>query len=70
MTSFITQDPQRLAAFLRSVPLGRAGTPADIAAAAVFLASDEASWISGETLIVDGAQLTRGTPRASELRPG
>jgi NAD(P)-dependent dehydrogenase (short-subunit alcohol dehydrogenase family) len=35
-------------------PLGRLGKPKDIANAAVFLASDEASWISGHVLVVDG----------------
>jgi len=35
-------------------PLGRIGQPVDIAAAAVFLASDDASWITGETLFVAG----------------
>ena len=63
MTSFLTSSPTLLDDYLRNVPLGRHGTPDDIAAAAVFLASDEASWISGETLYVDGAQLTRGYPR-------
>ena len=37
------------------VPLQRLGQPADIANAALFLASDEASWISGDMLLVDGA---------------
>ncbi len=37
-----------------SHPLGRLGTPEDIAAAIVFLASDRASWITGVTLPVDG----------------
>jgi NAD(P)-dependent dehydrogenase (short-subunit alcohol dehydrogenase family) len=35
-------------------PLGRIGTPEDIASAALFLASDEASWVTGVTLMVDG----------------
>ena len=35
-------------------PLGRIGQPQDIAGAAVFLASDESSWITGETLVVSG----------------
>ena len=37
-----------------AIPLGRMGAPADIAAAAVFLASDEAGWITGATLHVNG----------------
>ncbi|HTX59905.1 MAG TPA: SDR family oxidoreductase [Verrucomicrobiae bacterium] len=45
---------------LRSVPLGRLGEPADISRAALFLCSDEANWISGATLAVDGAQWLHG----------
>ena len=40
-----------------SMPLGRLGEPADIAGAALFLASDLASWITGHTLVVDGGAL-------------
>ena len=43
----------------RAVPLRRLGEPADIAAAALFLASDTASWITGHTMIVDGGMLLR-----------
>lgn len=38
-------------------PLGRLGTPADIAAAVVFLASDAASWITGQVIDIDGGTL-------------
>ncbi|MDI3297951.1 MAG: 2,4-dienoyl-CoA reductase [Bacillota bacterium] len=38
------------------VPLGRLGTPEDVARAARFLLSEEASWITGEVLTVDGGQ--------------
>lgn len=44
----------------RSMPLGRLGDPTDIAKAAMFLASDAASWITGHTLVVDGGLLVRG----------
>jgi 3-oxoacyl-[acyl-carrier protein] reductase len=37
-----------------AIPLGRMGTPADIAAAAVYLASDEAGWVTGAVLHVNG----------------
>jgi NAD(P)-dependent dehydrogenase (short-subunit alcohol dehydrogenase family) len=41
------------------VPLKRLGEPMDIAGAAVFLASDAASWITGNNLVIDGGQLLR-----------
>ena len=41
----------------RPLPLRRLGEPADIANAALFLASDLASWITGHTLVVDGGAL-------------
>jgi 3-oxoacyl-[acyl-carrier protein] reductase len=48
-------------AFIRSmedaVPLGRLGTPRDVANAFLFLASDDASYITGTTIVVDGGQL-------------
>ncbi|MDQ3318443.1 MAG: SDR family oxidoreductase, partial [Actinomycetota bacterium] len=42
------------AAWLKGVPAGRYGTPAEVAAAAVFLASDEAGYVTGHVLNVDG----------------
>ena len=39
---------------LEATPLGRFGTPADIAAGCLYLASDEASWVTGSELIIDG----------------
>ena len=60
MTEFLTANDALLAQYLRAVPLGRAGSVDDVASAAVFLASDDASYVSGETLVVDGAQLTKG----------
>ncbi|AYG04158.1 SDR family NAD(P)-dependent oxidoreductase [Gryllotalpicola protaetiae] len=45
-------------AMVKLYPLGRVGEPSDIAAAIAFLASDDASWITGVTLPVDGGSLT------------
>ncbi len=44
-------------AIARRLPLGRLGRPEDIAAAALFLCSDAASWITGQTLVIDGGAL-------------
>jgi NAD(P)-dependent dehydrogenase (short-subunit alcohol dehydrogenase family) len=46
-----------MAAFLARIPLGRVGQPDDIATAALFLASDAASYITGSLLVVDGGYL-------------
>ncbi len=47
-------DPQAAARVAEGIPLGRLGAPEDIARAALFLLSDEASYITGTELIVDG----------------
>ncbi len=44
---------------LKSMPIGRLGQPTDMANAALFLLSDEASWITGHVLNVDGGQFMR-----------
>jgi len=46
--------------YLRRIPLRRAGTPRDQAAAVLFLASDDAGWVTGQTLIVDGGEIGGG----------
>ena len=54
MADWIRLDEIRLAAFERSVPAGRIGTPDDVADAVAYLASDGASYMHGSTLVVDG----------------
>jgi len=51
------QPGEKKLAVGRAVPLGRMGTPADIVGAAVFLASDEAAYITAQTLNVDGGNV-------------
>jgi NAD(P)-dependent dehydrogenase (short-subunit alcohol dehydrogenase family) len=43
----------------KHMPLGRLGEPEDIAHAAVFLAGDTASWMTGQTMVIDGGALIR-----------
>jgi len=53
------EDASYMANFATRIPLGRIGTPEDIAGPAVFLASDMARYITGVTLPVDGGYLAR-----------
>jgi 3-oxoacyl-[acyl-carrier protein] reductase len=55
--------PGELAA-AKYTPLGRAGTPEEVAAAACFLASREASYITGEVLVVDGGNILQEVKKA------
>ncbi|QOZ28960.1 SDR family NAD(P)-dependent oxidoreductase [Bradyrhizobium sp. CCBAU 51753] len=54
MTKVTTANPKRLEGALERIPLRRLGTPGDMAGAALFLASPLASYIVGQTIIVDG----------------
>ena len=49
-------NPKLYDGILRSIPWGRLGTPEEIASVALFLCSDAARWITGQTIIVDGGQ--------------
>jgi NAD(P)-dependent dehydrogenase (short-subunit alcohol dehydrogenase family) len=51
-------SPEFMAAYAEKLPLRYLGKPEDVAAAFAFLASDDASFITGETLVIDGGQLT------------
>jgi NAD(P)-dependent dehydrogenase (short-subunit alcohol dehydrogenase family) len=53
------EDPNYAETWGKITPLGRVGTPADVGAAVVFLASKEASFISGQTIWVDGGLFTQ-----------
>lgn len=53
----LLQDQRKLSALIANVPLGRLGQPADVAAVAAFLASDDADYMTGTTVYVDGGLL-------------
>jgi NAD(P)-dependent dehydrogenase (short-subunit alcohol dehydrogenase family) len=63
----IDKEPEIFERLIRWYPLGRVGEPEDVAKAAVFLASDDASWITGEVLRVDGGLLAGNAQMAREL---
>src|SRR5581483_6125037 len=54
LARFLTEDPIEGPKYLENVPLGRFAEPEDIAKAILFLASDDARYITGEQLVVDG----------------
>lgn len=62
--AFLRQDPAEvdvdsfLASRGRSIPVGRVGTPEDIAAAVAYLSSEQAGYVTAQTLVVDGGGLT------------
>ena len=57
LTADFIARAEREAAEGRGIPLGRVGEPEDVARCALFLASDDASWISGTEIVVDGGAL-------------
>ena len=49
-----SQTPEEIQARIDNIPLGRVGTTADISYGALFLASDESSFMTGSELVIDG----------------
>jgi 3-oxoacyl-[acyl-carrier protein] reductase len=60
-------SPEEKARRIEAIPIGREGRPADIAWAAVFLAADDAGFVTGQNFEVDGGMLTPGRSAQAEL---
>jgi NAD(P)-dependent dehydrogenase (short-subunit alcohol dehydrogenase family) len=56
MTEELVVHPERSRRYLEHIPAGRFGTPQDVAAAVAYLVSDDAAWVTGHHLVVDGGQ--------------
>jgi NAD(P)-dependent dehydrogenase (short-subunit alcohol dehydrogenase family) len=61
LAALVVQNEQLAPEYLKTIPLGRFAQPRDIANAAFYLASDEAAYVTGQTIVLDGGQ-TLGIP--------
>jgi 3-oxoacyl-[acyl-carrier protein] reductase len=57
MTKVTMDNPERLRERIKGIPMGRLGTPEDMAGACLFLASPLASYVAGQTIVVDGGRM-------------
>jgi 3-oxoacyl-[acyl-carrier protein] reductase len=56
IAALVVHNPELAPEYLKMIPLGRFGQPVDVANAVLFLASEEASYITGHTIVIDGGQ--------------
>ncbi|MFJ1256662.1 SDR family NAD(P)-dependent oxidoreductase [Cupriavidus sp. CuC1] len=59
LTEPYMRDERSVNAGLRQIPLRRFGRPSDIGPMAVYLASDESQWVTGQSFVIDGGQIAR-----------
>jgi NAD(P)-dependent dehydrogenase (short-subunit alcohol dehydrogenase family) len=65
LAALVVHNAELAPEYLKSIPLGRFAQPSDIADCVVFLASDQSSYITGQTIVIDGGQ-TLGIPGSLE----
>jgi NAD(P)-dependent dehydrogenase (short-subunit alcohol dehydrogenase family) len=56
IAAWVTEDPMLAADYLKNIPLGRFAETIDVAEAVLFLASSYSSYVTGQTLVLDGGQ--------------
>jgi NAD(P)-dependent dehydrogenase (short-subunit alcohol dehydrogenase family) len=61
IAEFVVHNPELAPQYLKTIPLGRFAQPEDIAKVVLFLASDEAAYVTGHNVVIDGGQ-TLGIP--------
>jgi NAD(P)-dependent dehydrogenase (short-subunit alcohol dehydrogenase family) len=66
LSAFVINDPQQSKVFLERIPIGRFAEPEEMARPILWMCSDDASYLSGELLVVDGA-MTAGIPEPGTL---
>ncbi|MDG0809641.1 SDR family NAD(P)-dependent oxidoreductase [Cohnella rhizosphaerae] len=59
LTKPLIDNPPAIAEYLKTIPMKRVGQPEDVAAAALFMASDESRYMTGHCMVVDGGQLIK-----------
>jgi glucose 1-dehydrogenase/3-oxoacyl-[acyl-carrier protein] reductase len=59
MTDWVMKDPEILPVVLAQISMGRAGKPCEIGSVAAFLASDEACYVTGQSIFVDGGWVNK-----------
>ncbi len=65
--SMLFTDPELVAAFIEQKPLGRTGTPEDIAAGVRYLAGPESAWVTGQSLAIEGGNELRRAPSLEKV---